>query len=226
MFFGSGTDVALRSTSDKGRLQSALASAQLSAGATHYGPVLKLAGSILAESTLPRREVVLVTDFQRGGWRGADGVRLPDGAVLTPEAIGDADTANVAVTPVAIERSTFSDQERVTVTAGVTNHGAKALDGVDVTLEVNGRADSDPARQGRRECVVFDDVRAGDADGCRGSRDRQARRRRDDPRQRVPFHGRRGPSGADHAGGPSRDTRIRALRRTRAGGRGDARDSI
>ena len=139
VFFGSGTDVALRSTSDKGRLQSTLASAQLSAGATHYGPVLKLAGSILAESTLPRREVVLVSDFQRGGWRGADGVRLPDGAVLTPQPIGDADTANVAVTPVAIERSTFSDQERVTVTAGVTNHGAKALDGVDVTLEVNGR---------------------------------------------------------------------------------------
>jgi len=140
VFFGSGTDVALRSTSDKGRLQSALASAQLSAGATHYGPVLKLAGSILAESTLPRREVVLVTDFQRGGWRGADGVRLPDGAVLTPKPIGDTDTANVAVTPVAIERSTFSDQERVTVTAGVTNHGAKALDNVDVALEINGRA--------------------------------------------------------------------------------------
>jgi hypothetical protein len=140
VFFGSGTDVALRSTADKGRLQSALAGAQLSAGATHFGPVLKLAGSILSESTLPRREVFLISDFQRGGWRGADGVRLPDGAVLGTAVIGDADTSNVAVTPVAIEHSTFSDQERVTVTAGVTNHGAKALDGVDVTLEVNGRA--------------------------------------------------------------------------------------
>ena len=139
VFFGSTPDVALRSTSDKGRLQSALAGAQLSAGATHYGPVLKLAGSILSESSLPRREVVLITDFQRGGWRGADGVRLPDGAVLTPIAISDAETANLAVTPVAIERSTFSDQERVTVTAGVANHGAKAIDGADVTLEVNGR---------------------------------------------------------------------------------------
>ena len=140
VFFGAATDVTLRSTADKGRLQSALAGGQLSAGATHYGPALKLAGSILAESTLPRREVVLVTDFQRGGWRGADGVRLPDGAVLTPVLIGDADTANLSVTPVAIERSTFSDQERVTVTAGVANHGPKPKDAVDVTLEVNGRA--------------------------------------------------------------------------------------
>jgi hypothetical protein len=101
--------------------------------------VLKLAGSILAESTLPRREVVLITDFQRGGWRGADGVRLPDGAQLNAVPIGDAETSNLAVTPVAIERSTFSDQERVTVTAGVANHGGKAVDGADVTLEVNGR---------------------------------------------------------------------------------------
>lgn len=140
VFFGSGTDVALRSTSDKGRLQAALAGGKLSAGATHYGPALKLAGSILAETSLPRREVVLVTDFQRGGWRGADGVRLPDGTVLTPVPIGDAETSNAAVTPVALERSTFSGQERVTVTAGVANHSAKPLDGVDVALEINGRA--------------------------------------------------------------------------------------
>jgi len=140
VFFGSATDVVLRSTSDKARLHSALAGAQLSAGGTHYGPVLKLAGSILAESSLPRREVVLVSDFQRVGWCGADGVRLPDGAVLTPVPIGESETANLAVTPVSLERSTFSDQERVTVTAGVVNHGPAARDGVDMTLEIGGRA--------------------------------------------------------------------------------------
>jgi hypothetical protein len=66
-------------------------------------------------------------------------VRLPDGTVLTPVAIGDADPANLAVTPVALERSTFSNQERVTVTAGVANHGSKRRDGIDVALEVDGR---------------------------------------------------------------------------------------
>ena len=139
VFFGAGTDVVLRSTSDRGRLNAALASGQLSSGATHFGPALKLAGSILAESSLPRREVVLVSDFQRGGWRGADGVRLPDGATLTPVVIGDAETANMSVTPVALERSTFSGQERVTVTAGVANHGSQPRS-ADVTLEINGRA--------------------------------------------------------------------------------------
>jgi uncharacterized membrane protein len=139
VFFGASTDVALRSTSDKGRLYSALTGSELSAGGTRYGPVLKLAGSILAESTLPRREVVLVSDFQRVGWQGGDGVRLPDGTVLTPVVIGDADVTNLSVTPVAIERSSFANQERVTVTAGVTNHGAGAAS-TTVALEINGRA--------------------------------------------------------------------------------------
>ena len=139
VFFGASSDVALRSTADKGRLQAAVAAGQLSSGATHFGPPLKLAGSILAESSLPRREVVMISDFQRGGWRGTEGVRLPDGATLTPVAIADGATANLAVTPVALERSTFSGQERVTVTAGVANHGGTPRD-ADVTLEVDGRA--------------------------------------------------------------------------------------
>ena len=139
VFFGAVTDVALRSTADKARLKAALEGAAVSAGATQFGPGLKLAGSILAESSLPRREVVMVSDFQRGGWRGADGVRLPDGAVLTPRSVGEEGGPNAAVTPVALERSTFSGQERVSVTAGVANHGAAALEGLAVTLEVNGR---------------------------------------------------------------------------------------
>ena len=34
-------------------------------------PALKLAASLLAESPLPRREIVLISDFQRRGWEGA-----------------------------------------------------------------------------------------------------------------------------------------------------------
>jgi hypothetical protein len=139
VFFGSSAEVTLRSTADRDRLLAALTGVQTSAGATHYGPALKLAGSILSESALPRREAVLISDFQRGGWRGADGVRLPDGSALTPVSVANADTTNVAVTPVSLERSTFSDQERVTVTGGAVNHGDRAVGGVDLTLEIDGR---------------------------------------------------------------------------------------
>jgi hypothetical protein len=139
VFFSSGAEVALRSTPDRGRLNAAVDVGKPGSGATRYGPALKLAGSIASESALPRREVVLISDFQRTGWQGAEGVRLPDGVTLTPVAIGDADTANVSVTPVSLQRSTFSEQDRVTVTAGVTNHGAKPSN-LDVSLEIDGRS--------------------------------------------------------------------------------------
>lgn len=137
--FGSGAEVLLRSTSDRGRLNAALATSKPGASATRYGPALKLAGSIASESALPRREVVLVSDFQRTGWQGAEGVRLPDGVVLMPVVIGDADTSNVSVTAVSLQRTTFSNQDRVTVTGGVVNHGSKPVSGLEVTLEVDGR---------------------------------------------------------------------------------------
>ncbi|HEX6974953.1 MAG TPA: BatA domain-containing protein, partial [Vicinamibacterales bacterium] len=135
VFFSSGAEVSLRSTMDRGRLEAAIAAGKPGASATHYGPALKLAGSILGESVLPRREVILVSDFQRSGWPGAEGVRLPDGATVTPVAVADADASNLSVTPVSLQRSTFSEQDRVTVTGGVANHGSRPLKNVEVNLE-------------------------------------------------------------------------------------------
>jgi hypothetical protein len=54
--------------------------------------------------------------------------------------VADADTSNVSVTPVSLQRATFSEQDRVTVTGGVTNHGSKAIRNLEVTLEIDGHA--------------------------------------------------------------------------------------
>ncbi|MDQ3211787.1 MAG: BatA domain-containing protein [Acidobacteriota bacterium] len=139
VLFASGADVALRSASDRGRLEAAVLSSKPGAGATRYGPALKLAGSIASESTLPRREVILISDFQRSGWQGAEGVRLPDGVVLTAVPVGDADTANVTVTPVSMQRSMFSGQDRVTITGGAVNHGPATVSNLGIVLELEGR---------------------------------------------------------------------------------------
>lgn len=140
VFFATEAEVALRSASDRGRLDAAIAAGKPGASATRFGPALKLAGSILSESALPRREVILVSDFQRGGWAGAEGVRLPDGATLTPVAVTDADAVNLSVAPVSLQRTTFSEQDRVTVTGGVVNHGQRPLKNVELSLEVDGRS--------------------------------------------------------------------------------------
>ncbi len=44
------------------------------------------------------------------------------------------------MTPVSLQRSTFSEQDRVTVTGGVTNHASAAASNVELTLEIDGHA--------------------------------------------------------------------------------------
>jgi hypothetical protein len=138
VFFTSNTEVALRSAADKGRLQAALSGIEPAAGATRFGPALKLAGSILSESALPRREAILISDFQRGGWQGSDGVRLPDGAVLTPVAINDSGKVNLAIAPVTLQHTEFQGQQRITVTTGAVNHTDGEVS-ADISLEIGGR---------------------------------------------------------------------------------------
>src|SRR5690348_1990036 len=141
VLFSSGADIALRSTAEKDRLIASFDTATPSPAATRFGPALKVAGSILAESPLPRKEAILISDFQRNGWRGEEGARLPMGSTLTPVAItGPADKPNATVTTVSLSRSTFSEQERVTVTASVANRTAAPVNGDSLTLEIAGRA--------------------------------------------------------------------------------------
>jgi hypothetical protein len=137
VLFSSGTDIAVRSTAERDTLSAAVAAAAPTAGATRYAPALKVAGSILAESTLPRREVVLISDFQRSGWKGEEGARLPPGTTLSPVRIDSPlDRPNVSVSGVSMARSTFAEQERLTVTAGLVNRTERPVTGLSVRLEV------------------------------------------------------------------------------------------
>jgi hypothetical protein len=139
VLFSSGAEIALRSTGERDRLSAAVNTAQLTAGATRYAPALKVAGSILDESQLVRREVVFISDFQRSGWRGEEGAQLPAGTTFTPVPIQSlSDQPNLSITTVSLARSTFSNQERMTVTAGVVNRTERPMQNGTIALEVNG----------------------------------------------------------------------------------------
>src|SRR5678815_1969681 len=137
--FSSGAEILARSTAEQDKLRAALSAAKLGSGATRFGPALKVAGSILSESKLPRREAMLISDFQSGGFRGEEGARLPAGAVLTPVPVkGAVDKPNAGVTGVTFARSSFSSQERVAVTAGVINRSDRRLDNLTVKMTLDG----------------------------------------------------------------------------------------
>ncbi len=134
--FSDRAEILNQPTSDKEALEAAVAGIELSARTTGFGPGLKLAKRILDDSELSRKEVVLVSDFQRLGFEGEDDdVWLPTGTVLTPVDLGSAETQNLALTSVTLERDEVSGRERLTASARVTRKAP--ADGASVTSRIS-----------------------------------------------------------------------------------------
>jgi len=140
VLFATGAEETVRATSDRSQLEAAINAAEVSASATRFAPALRLAQSLLLRSTLPRREVVLISDFQRTGWERREEVALPDGATLTPVSVAEPGTSDLAVTSVAFQRSSFSGEERVSVIAGLINRSPVPATDVEVQLDIDGRS--------------------------------------------------------------------------------------
>jgi hypothetical protein len=138
VLFGKNAEENMRATADRSRLEAAINAAKVSSGATRYGPALKLAESILSRSPIKRREAVLISDFQRSGWSGSEEVRFGEGMTVSTVSVASPNTANLAVPSVSFARASFSGQERITVTAGLSNKGDEALKNIPVTLTIDG----------------------------------------------------------------------------------------
>jgi hypothetical protein len=138
--FTQGARVLARSTADRARLTTAVDTVQLSSGSTRYGPALKVAQAILEESQLPTGEVYLFSDFQRTGWIGDEGVRVPPGSTFIPRPTGDEVLDdNFLVTDVSLPRQTVSGRERVTPTARIVRRGGDDPREVAVALQIDGQ---------------------------------------------------------------------------------------
>jgi hypothetical protein len=125
-------------TSDQARLNRAIDDAKLTSEGTRYGPAFKLAAQMLAGSNLPRREVVLISDFQKAGWVQRDEIELPAGTVITPVDVSEKTVSDMAVTDVTTDRDSAGARDRVTVAARITNVGAEPRT-VDAVLSLGGR---------------------------------------------------------------------------------------
>ncbi len=141
--FSDRAEVLNQPTSDKEALESSVSAVAVSARTTSFGPGLKLAKRILDDSDLSRKEVVLISDFQRVGFEDEDDdVWLPAGTTLTPVDLSSAGTDNLSLTSVSLERDEASGRERLTASARVTR---KAPDdaapfSARVSLEIDGRS--------------------------------------------------------------------------------------
>lgn len=138
VFFSDRAEAANLATADRVALNRILDDAQPSSQRTRYGPALQLAQDILVTSELPRRELVLITDFQRVGWEGQGDLRLPEGTALRAVDLSDPDPANVAVTGVLTSRASSASGNQVAVAARIANTGPQLVSGAAVVLEIDG----------------------------------------------------------------------------------------
>ena len=139
VLFGTSTEETVRATNDRSRLEAAIGSATVSSEGTRFAPALRVAQSMLSRSSKPRKEAVLISDFQRTGWERQEEIHLPEGATLAPISVASPETSDLAVSSVALQRASFQNEERVTITAGLTNRGGNAVDNLPVKLEIDGR---------------------------------------------------------------------------------------
>ncbi|MEN8376767.1 MAG: BatA domain-containing protein [Gemmatimonadota bacterium] len=136
VLFDEGARLAVRSSPDPAALTAALAGAPGSL-LTAYGPALRLARSVLDVSQYANRELIVISDFQRGDWQAADFDQMPPGTEIRPLQVGDGDEPNAVLRSVALARQRFQNQERVRATATVSAAVADAAS-VDVSLNVGG----------------------------------------------------------------------------------------
>ena len=140
VLFGSGAEVALRSTSDRG---TAHGSGRRPAAGRRWDAVRPRAQ---ARRQHPQRVAAAAPRgdpdhrFSARRLAGRRGRPAAGRRELTTKPVGDAETANLSVTPITLQRSTFSNQERVLVTGGVVNHGSAPVSGAELALEIGGRA--------------------------------------------------------------------------------------
>jgi hypothetical protein len=149
-FFADRAEAVARSSADLIALETSLDAAAPGYGITRYDPALRLAARILAESDLPRREIVLITDFQRSGWPEPTRVPVPEGVTLVPVDVAPAEPSNVSVADLTFARESASGRDRFTAAVRISNVGPEAVTDLEVTIALGGkqvasrRADVEP----------------------------------------------------------------------------------
>ncbi len=139
VLFGRNAEENMRATPERSKLDAAIDAAKVTSDATRYSPAIKLASSILSRSNLKRREAVLISDFQKGGWGSSEDAKFAEDMKLMTESVAEPGTGNISVPSVTFARAAFSGQERVAVTAGIANKGDAAVKDIPVVLTVEGR---------------------------------------------------------------------------------------
>jgi hypothetical protein len=136
--FGSSAAQVVEPTAEAARVERVMSTIRPGSEPTRYASGLRMATQILGASDLPRREIVLISDFHRSGWSPNDDVALPEGAAVRTVDVSRREDRDVAVANVSVARAQTGDRLRATVTTRLTNLGGEPSN-VEATLDLAGR---------------------------------------------------------------------------------------
>lgn len=141
VLFDETAEVVVESTADRTVLTRALQGAEPGVSTTRIVAGLRAASRLLIASSLPSREVVLISDFQRIGWSEGDDVDLPEGTLMRPVNLSESPPHNIGIATVGLRRqreTIDASDDTVVVTARITRQGGEAAREVTVELRVDG----------------------------------------------------------------------------------------
>lgn len=139
--------VAAGPTTDRGLVRAALEAAAPGSRATRYAVALRSAHDLLAGSERRHRTLVVITDFQRAGWRGEVIEPLPAGTLVRLVSVAHDAPANGGLATVEIAEAGSETRPAVVVAVRATGDTTA---GSRVTLTLDGRATGvQPAVVGR-----------------------------------------------------------------------------
>jgi hypothetical protein len=139
VLFDGGGRVAVAPTLDPALVRAVLDTLSSGWGATRIGTGLQAAGGIVGASDRTRREVVLISDFQRRGWEDGPRDRLPSGTRLITVDVGDDNLGTLLATEVTIENSFVEGRQRVHPIVRVVRMGESAPSSGRLVFEMDGR---------------------------------------------------------------------------------------
>ena len=136
--FGASAAQLTEPASGAARVEVVLNSLLPSSEPTRIAAGFRMAGQILSASEMPKKEIVLISDFHRYGWTASDEATLPARTTVRTVDVSRGERDDVAVAGVAVARRQEGARARATVMARTTNLG-DAPRTVDATLELAGR---------------------------------------------------------------------------------------
>lgn len=136
--FGTSATQLVPPTAALARFDASLEKLRPGSEPTRYAAGLRMATQILGASDAARKEIVLISDFQKTGLSPNDAVPLPQRSAIRTVDVSRSEGEDVAVAHVAAAQERDGGRARATVTARLLNLGAGPRT-VTASLELAGR---------------------------------------------------------------------------------------